>query len=170
MTYECLPAGSCPQRSKMVACAHRSYRLCPQVPPSYMLIARANESRRAQAIYRSRRGRSVVIASSFRCLGRLATIGQIDQPMGNDLSCFLDQFADDLTGRLDVMDQADSLSCQQIHGVDVSRRVAVGRNPHEAQHRERPFRDDGLANHRLVWTRFLATSFPAEPLLDKRCP
>jgi hypothetical protein len=52
---------------------------------------------------------------SVALVGELSTRGQIDQPMGDDLSRFLDQFADNLTSRLDVMDQADALSCQQIH-------------------------------------------------------
>src|SRR5215813_3749459 len=95
---------------------------------------------------------------------------QAEQAMRDDLPRLLDQFVKDLTGRLDLADQAHALARQQIHRIDVATRLAIRREPHEAQHRHRLAADYGLADRRLVQARFLASGLPAEPLLQQGRP
>ena len=76
----------------------------------------------------------------------------------------------DLTGRLDLADQAHALARQQIHRIDVATRLTIRRAPHKAQHRHRLATDDGLADRRLVRARFLTAGLLPEPLLHKGGP
>src|SRR5215467_3717037 len=95
---------------------------------------------------------------------------QAEQALRDDLPRLLDQFVNDLTGRLDRADQAYALARQQSHRIDVAARLAIRWHAHEAQYRHRLAADDGLADRRLVRARFLAEGLPAEPLLHKGGP
>src|SRR5262245_1317037 len=95
---------------------------------------------------------------------------QAEQALRDDLPRLLDQVVKDLTGRLDLADQADALARQQIHRIDVATRLAIRREPHEAQHRHRLAADYGLADRRLVRARPLAPRLLAEPLLHEGRP
>src|SRR5262249_35194025 len=95
---------------------------------------------------------------------------QAEQAPRDDLPRLLDQFVNDLTGRLDLADQAHTLARQQSHRIDVTTRLAIRRHAHEAQHRHRLAADYGLADRRLVRARFLAARLLAEPLLHKGRP
>src|SRR5262249_24309564 len=58
---------------------------------------------------------------------------QAEQAPRDDLPRLLDQFVKDLTGRLDLADQAHALARQQIHRIDVATRLAIRREPPEAE-------------------------------------
>src|SRR5262249_5961861 len=95
---------------------------------------------------------------------------QAEQALRGDLPRLLAQLVNDLTGRLDLADQAHALARQQSHRLDVAARLAVRRHAHEAQHRHRLAADYRLTDRRLVGARFLAAGPPAEPLLHERRP
>src|SRR5262249_27110171 len=95
---------------------------------------------------------------------------QAEQALRDDLPRLLDQFVNDLTGRLDLADQAHALARQQTHRIDVATRLTIRGEPHEAQHRHRLAADYGLADRRLVQARFLAAGLLPEPLLHKGGP
>ena len=56
----------------------------------------------------------------------------------------------DLTGRFDLADEAYTLASQEVHRIDVSSRITIRREPHEAQQRHGLATDDSLTEHRLV--------------------
>src|SRR6516164_466292 len=98
---------------------------------------------------------------------------QADQALCDDLPRLLDQLVNDLTGRLDLADQAHVLARQQSHRIDVATRLTIRRHAYEAQHRHRLAADYRPADRRLVQARFLTARLPAEPLLHKggpQCP
>src|SRR6516225_4260581 len=95
---------------------------------------------------------------------------QAEQALRDDLPCLLNQFVNDLTGRLDRADQAHALVRQQIHRIDVATRLTIRRGRHEAQNRHRLAADDGVADHLLVRPRFLASGLLPEPLRHKGGP
>src|SRR6516164_9935827 len=92
---------------------------------------------------------------------------QADQALCDDLPRLLDQLVNDLTGRLDLADQAHVLARQQGHRINVTTRLMIRRHAHEPLHRHRLAADYSLAESRLVRPRFLATGLLAEPLLHK---
>ena len=49
-----------------------------------------------------------------------------EQALRDDLPRLLDQLVNDLTGRLDLADQAHALARQQIHRLDVTASVKIG--------------------------------------------
>src|SRR5215472_17029619 len=75
---------------------------------------------------------------------------QAEQALRDDLPRLLDQFVNDLTGRLDLADQAHTLTRQQIHRIDIATSLTIRRQPHEARHRHRLAADYRLADGRLV--------------------
>src|SRR5262249_39542778 len=95
---------------------------------------------------------------------------QAEQAPRDDLPRLLDQFVNDLTGRLDLADQADTLARQQSHRIDVAARLTIRRHAHEAQHRHGLAADYRLADGRLVPARFLAAGLLPEPLLNEGGP
>src|SRR5262249_55736945 len=82
----------------------------------------------------------------------------------------LHQFPDDPTDGLDLVHQPDRLAGQQVHRVDVARRVTVGRESHEAQEGYGDAPDDRLADDRLVGSRLLTSRLLTQPLLDEGRP
>src|SRR5262249_31409221 len=50
---------------------------------------------------------------------------QAEQALRDDLPRLLDQLVNDLTGRLDLADQAHALASQQSHRIDVATRLTV---------------------------------------------
>src|SRR5215475_3347989 len=87
-----------------------------------------------------------------------------DQALRDDLARLGDQLTNDLTSRLDLVDQANALTRQQIHRIDIACGIRVRWESHEAQHRHELAPDDRPANHRLVRAGFLTTPLLAEPL------
>jgi hypothetical protein len=49
----------------------------------------------------------------------------------DDLPCLLDQFANDLTGWLDLADQTNALARQQVHRIDIPARIRISIEPGE---------------------------------------
>src|SRR5215831_15811367 len=86
------------------------------------------------------------------------------QALRDDLARLRDQLANNLTSRLDLVDQANALTRQQIHRIEVACGIGIRWEPHEAQHRHRLAPDDRPADHRLVRAGFLTTRLLAEPL------
>src|SRR5215468_1169518 len=85
------------------------------------------------------------------------------QALRDDLACLGDQLTNNLTGRLHLMDQANALTRQQIHRIDIACGIRVRWEPHEPQHRHGLAPDDRPANHRLVRAGFLTTPLLAKP-------
>src|SRR5262245_42545952 len=86
------------------------------------------------------------------------------QALRDDLARLCDQLANNLTGWLDLVDQANVLARQQIHRFDIALGIRIRWEPHEAQHRHGLAADDRPADHRLVRAGFLTTPLLAEPL------
>src|SRR5262245_60452497 len=92
------------------------------------------------------------------------------EALRDDLPCLLHQLANDLTGRLDLPNQANALARYQIHRLDIPAGVPVRREPHEPQHRPGLPAHNGLANRWLIRARLLAPGLLAEPLLHECRP
>src|SRR5262249_3033760 len=92
-------------------------------------------------------------------VSKLASAGlcadELRQALRDALARLRDQLTNNLTGRLDLVDQANALTRQQIHRIDIACGIRIRWEPHEAQHRHGPAPDDSPANHRLVRARFL---------------
>src|SRR5262252_5361352 len=86
------------------------------------------------------------------------------QALRDDLARFCDQLTNNLTGGLDLVDQANALTRQQIHRIDIAVGIRIRWEPHEAQHRHGLAPDDRPADHRLVGAGFLTTPLLAKPL------
>src|SRR5215467_3752727 len=86
------------------------------------------------------------------------------QALRDDLARLRDQLANNLTSRLDLVAQANALTRQQIHRIEVACGIGIRWEPHEAQHRHRLAPYDRPADHRLVRAGFLTTRLLAEPL------
>src|SRR5215470_19404383 len=79
------------------------------------------------------------------------------QALRDDLARLGDQLTNDLTGRLDLVDQPNALTGQQIHRIDVACCLRIRGEPHEAQYRHGLAPDDRPADHWLVRAGFLTT-------------
>src|SRR5262245_31566955 len=86
------------------------------------------------------------------------------QALRDDLARLCDQLTNNLTGRLDLVNQANALTRQQIHRIDIACGIRIRWEPHEAQHRHGLAPDDRPADYRLVRAGFLTTPLLAEPL------
>src|SRR5215467_8325513 len=86
------------------------------------------------------------------------------QALRDDLARLRDQLGNNLTGGLDLVDQANALTRQEIHRIDIACGIRIRGEPHEAQHRHGLAPDDRPADHRLVRAGFLTTPLLAEPL------
>src|SRR5499427_7614121 len=99
---------------------------------------------------------------------RLASAGlrrdESDQAPRDDLACLRDQLSNNPPCRLDLVNQANALTRQQIHRIDVACGLRIRGEPHEAPHRHGLAPDDRPADHRLVRAGFLTTPLLAEPL------
>src|SRR5262245_44077495 len=98
------------------------------------------------------------LASAERCRD------EPGQALRDDLARLGDQLTNNLTSWLDLVDQANALTRQQIHRIDIALGIRIRWEPHEAQHRHGLVPDDRPADHRLVRTGFLTTPLLAEPL------
>src|SRR5262249_11968906 len=86
------------------------------------------------------------------------------QAMRDDLARLCDQLTNNLTGGLDLADQANALTRQQIHRIDIALGISIRWEPHEAQHRHGVAPDDRSANQRLVPAGFFAPPLPSQAM------
>src|SRR5262249_41719113 len=86
------------------------------------------------------------------------------QAMRDDLARLCDQLTNNLTGGLDLADQANPLTPPQIPRIDIALGIDIRWDPHEAQPRHGVPPDARSANRRLVRAGFLTPPFLAEPL------
>src|SRR5262245_14043958 len=117
--------------------------------------------------------RSAVEMRRSRIGASLPPCSQTGQALLDDLPCLVHQLANDLSGRLDLADQANALARQQVHRLDIPAGVTVRRESHEPQHRHGLPADDGPADRRLVRARLQALGLLTEPLFHEgrsQCP
>src|SRR5215472_1971682 len=101
---------------------------------------------------------------------------QAEQAVRDDLPRLLDQFVNDVTGRLDLADEAHALARQQWHRIDVATRLTIRRHAHEAQHRHRLAADYRLADRRVrcgacgqPWPKRMVRTVPPSSASSSRC-
>src|SRR5204862_4337803 len=96
---------------------------------------------------------------------RVALLADETGELSHDALDALGQPTDDVAGRLDPIDQAGGLACQEGHGRDVARRI--GRRRHRP---ESPYRDALAGERRFADHRLIVLLPAAEPLRDERRP
>src|SRR5499425_345512 len=92
------------------------------------------------------------------------------QALRDDLARLRDQLTNNLTGRIDLVNQAHALTRQQIHRIDIACGIRIRWESHEPQHGHGLAADHRPADHRLVRPGFLTTPLLAEPLLHECRP
>src|SRR5262245_34057350 len=89
------------------------------------------------------------------------------QALRDDLARLRDQLTNNLAGRLDLVNQAQALTRQEIHRIDIACGISIRWESHEPQHGHGLAADHRPADHRLVRAGFLTTPLLAEPLLHE---
>src|SRR5258705_5726848 len=105
-------------------------------------------TRLKHAVPRCLIARRFIGSTTLRSVGMMfSSSGELTRrtEMRDDLPRLLDQFTHDLTGRLDLAGQANTLPRQQINRIDIAAGLRIRREPHEAQHRQRPAPRDPTA-------------------------
>ena len=78
------------------------------------------------------------------------------------------ELSDHFRRGLDLLYQADTLPCEEIHGLKVPGGIGCGRKSHEAQERHGLTANLRLAGARLVGPLLAATRLFRQPAFDKR--
>src|SRR5262249_28138137 len=89
------------------------------------------------------------------------------QAMRDDLARLCDQLTNNLTGGLDLADQANALTRQQIHRIDIALGISIRWEPHETPHPHGVGPHHRSAHQRLVLAGVFAPRLPAPPLPDQ---
>src|SRR5258705_13271585 len=110
-------------------------------------------TRLKHAVPRCLIARRFIGSTTLRSVGMMfSSSGELTRrtEMRDDLPRLLDQFTHDLTGRLDLAGQANTLPRQQINRIDIAAGFSIRRQPHEAPPRHGPTAADRPAADRLL--------------------